>query len=167
MIYCEILVAKEMVRPRVFIPRRGTPFIIPGEEITYGIDASILRSCRLACKEATWILYQNNDFGFVNAEEIAEFRSGGLPVGPVVSEQKRPVELQPFFHSRLNRHGRLALLGKLFLVFSDYLEWPGSDFHDLSLPPRLTRASIVHAWSRLLIQNHDASPNWRLCFPAL
>ena len=167
MIYCEILVASDLVRPRVFVPRRGTSFIIPGYEVTVGIDASILRSCRLASKEATWILYQLNEIVFTNAEEIEDFRSGGLPMGSVVAEQERNVELQPFYHSRFNPNGRLAMLGKLHFMFKDFLEWPGLDSDELSAAPRPTRASITHAWSRLLVRNPDTSPSERLSFPAL
>lgn len=164
MIYWEILVAKNAVRPNVFVPGRGTPFIIPGQEVTFGIDASILRSCWLASKEASWLLYQYNEITFLNAEQIEDFRSGGLHIGSVVAEQTRQVKVQPFCHLRFNPDGRLTLLGKLRLVFSDYLQWPGSDSRDLSRSPR---ASIIHAWSRLLIQNPDASPNEPFSFPAL
>lgn len=167
MIYSEILLARDLVRPRVFAPRRATSLIIPGHDVAVGIDASILRSCRLACEEATWILYQRNEFIFMNAEEIEDFRSGGLPMGSVVAEQKRHVELQPFYHSSFNPDGRLAVLGQLRLMFKDFLELPGLDSHDLSAAPRPTRASILHAWSRLLIRNPDTSPSWRLSFPAL
>lgn len=168
MIYYELLVARKLVRPRVLVPRRGISVVIPGHEVTIGIDASILRSCRLASDEATWMLYRYNELLFVNANEIADFRSGGLRMKSVAAGQNGGVELQPFYNSGFNPYGRLAMLGVLRLVFTDCSEGPELYLHRGSvLPLSSTRESVIGAWSRLLAQNPDANPNERLSFPAL
>ena len=74
-----------------------------------GLDATVLRSCRLIYSEALPILYGQNTFEFASANAVSDFQSKGLigyPHGRSSLFDNQPFELRASTPSLLADHSK-------------------------------------------------------------
>lgn len=164
MVYRELLVCNIISRPEKLVQQRQDTLIVPGRRDhagMEGIDAKLLRTCRIIYREGLPILYGENRFLFSSPHGLEKFRREGLPKCRTLMNRLLLLDHLDItmFNFCGEPQGRLSLIRKLSLVLAY------EDFHGY----RPSRALIMSVWTRFL-QDRPTNGSWvrdTVEFPAL